>query len=159
MKFRITILSICTAFAASLALSVGVRAQQPRSPTTSRNVAYNPRNETILQGTVLAYTENSSLPLRGAHATVQTPAGAVDVHLGPASYLRANHFSLAPGESIRVVGALSRQGKDTVFLARAAQSTGRTIAIRSTRGFLLARSAPRAMSKELRAQTQEVGPR
>lgn len=141
-----------------VALLAPAKAQQ-RHPEVSRAVAYDPAREAVLQGTVLTYTESSSAPPIGAHATIQTVTGTVDVHLGPGSYLRANQFRLTPGDPVRFVGTLARRGKETVFLARAAQSGSRAITIRTARGFLLARNAPRGTSKEQLGQAREAGPR
>jgi hypothetical protein len=159
MKLKLHIIAGCTAFAAFITLWVSTSAQEKRPEVTSRTIAYNASCETVLQGTVLAYAENPPRTPIGAHVTVQTGSGTVEVHLGPASYLRANHFSLAPGDSVRFVGMISREGAQVVFLARIAQKGSQVIAIRSTQGFLLARGAPRCMSKEQRAQPQEAGPR
>jgi len=159
MKFRTPILGICTTFAVFLVPGISVLAQQPRDEATSRSVAYSPTRETIVQGSVLSYTENSSALPIGAHATIQTATGTVDVHLGPGSYLRANQFRLTPGDPVRFVGTLARRGKEAVFLARAAQSGSRAITIRTAQGFLLARNAPRASSKEQFGQAREAGPR
>ena len=91
---------------------------------------------------------------------VQTPTGPVDVHLGPSSYLRANHFSLTAGDSVRILGSMSSADTGSVLLARIAQKAGQTIAIRSTQGFLLATGATRGMSNEQRMQAaQNVSPR
>jgi hypothetical protein len=143
MNLRTQILSCCTALGMFLTLSVSLRAQHARPAVTPRTVAYNPVRETLLQGTVLAFVENSSVPPFGAHVTLETASGTVDVQLGPATYLRAKHFSLAPGDSVRFVGAISRYHEGVVFLARIAQKGNQAITIRSTQGFLLAAGAMR----------------
>ena len=143
MNLRTQFLSCCTTLGMFLTLSVSLRAQQARPAVTPRTVAYNPVRDTLLQGTVLAFAENSSVPPFGAHVTVETASGTVDVHLGPATYLRAKHFSFAPGDSVRFVGAISRHHEGVVFLARIAQKGSQAITIRSTQGFLLATGATR----------------
>src|SRR5205823_1670234 len=70
----------------------------------ARAFAYDAKRETVLEGTVVGYTESAQIAPTGAHATVQTTSGDVDVHLGPASYLQAKHFSLAAGEQVRFAG-------------------------------------------------------
>lgn len=140
------------ALAGLMTLSSPAWPQQRASRVSPRAVAYDAKQEVLVQGTVLKYSEKSaSLPL-GTHVTVQTPTGTIDVHLGPSSYLRSNHFSLAPGDSVRFIGAISSSGKNTVLLARIAQKGGQALAIRSTQGFLLATGAARSLSKEQRAQ-------
>jgi len=96
----------------------------------------------------------------GAHVTVQTASGTVDVHLGPASYLRSNHFSLAAGESVRLVGVSVQTKGGNVFLARMAQHGTQAIAVRSPNGFLLANSSARASLQSERApNAQQRKPR
>jgi hypothetical protein len=159
MRLKIHMISGCALLAMFVTLSLMATGQQRREPAGSRAIAYDAEREIVLQGTVLGYTENSPVPPIGAHATVQTANGIIDVHLGPAPYLHAYHFSFVSGDSVRLVGTISRQNKNVVFLARVAQKGSQAIAIRSTQGFLLARGAPRCMSKEQRAQAQEEGPR
>jgi hypothetical protein len=158
MKLKACIIG-CVALAPLVTLLVSAKAQQPRAAASSRTIAYNAARESFVQGTVVAYVENSNVPPIGVHVSVQTASGTVDVHLGPARYLRANHFSLAPGDSVRFVGAIGSSDRGAVFLARIAQKGGQAIAIRSAQGFLLATSAARSMSKDQRAQAQQVSAR
>jgi len=88
---------------------------------------------------------------------VQTATGKVDVHLGPSSYLHANNFALAVGDSVRFIGALSSTPTGSVLLARIAQKGNQALAIRSTKGFLLAASAGRTLPAEQRAQAAQNG--
>jgi len=130
-------------------------AQRSHTRVSARAAAYDATREVVVQGTVLNYSENSASRPNGAHVMVQTPTRPVDVHLGPSSYLRANHFSLAAGDSVRFVGALSTTDTGSVLLARIAQKGSQAIAIRSTRGFLLAAGATRTLSSEQRAQAAQ----
>jgi hypothetical protein len=160
MKLRIRKIIGCAALAGSMTLSIAASAQQRSSLVSPRPTAYDTTRETLVQGTVLSYTEDSPLLPIGAHVAVQTSTGTVDVHLGSASYLRANHFSLAPGDSVSFVGASIPANKGTVFMARIAQKGSQSIAIRSARGFLLATAATRTLSQAQRAQAaQQVSPR
>jgi hypothetical protein len=68
---------------------------------------------------------------------IQTASGQVDVHLGNARLLTANHFSLSAGDSVRVVGENVAYGTGTQFFARIIQKGSQTLALRSTRGFPL----------------------
>ena len=130
-------------------------AQQTDTRVSARAAAHDATLEVVVQGTVLNYSENSISRPNGAHVTVQTPAGPVDVHLGPSSYLRSHHFSLAAGDSVRFVGAMSSADTGSVLLARIAQKGSESIALRSTRGFLLATGATRSLSNEHRAQAPQ----
>ena len=140
------------ALAAAILLSAAV-GQQRNTLVPPRPSAYDTTSETLLQGTVLNYTEDSALPPIGAHVTVQTSNGTVDVHLGPASYLRANQFSLSAGDSVRFVGASIRVNNRDVFIARTAQKGDQSIVIRSLRGYLQATAAVRALPQAQRSET------
>jgi hypothetical protein len=150
MRLKARALIGSAALAAAMLLSTA--AQQRSSPVAPRPTAYDTTRETLLQGTVLSYTEDSPLPPIGAHVTVQTSSGTVDVHLGPGSYLRANHFSLSAGDSVRFVGARIRVNNGDVFMARIAQKGDQSIVIRSLRGYLQATAAARTSPQAQRAQ-------
>src|ERR1700674_420018 len=92
-------------------------ADRPRQ-AAMRTLAYDATQETVVEGTVLSYTAESAAPPIGAHLVLQTAVGTIDVHLGAASFLQANRFSLAEGDSVRVVGVKSAARQGTVFLAR-----------------------------------------
>jgi hypothetical protein len=134
-------------------------AERPRKAAT-RSFAYNAAQETMIEGTVLSYSAESGTPPMGAHAVLQTANGTIDVHLGGASYLQANHFSLATGVSVKVVGVSSatRQGK--VFLVRVIQKGEQSLALRTAKGALLSRAGARALSPAQRSQlASQAGPR
>lgn len=137
----------------------GRKAQVEARPATvhARAFAYDAKRETVLQGTVVGYTESAQIAPTGAHATVQTTSGDVDVHLGPASYLHAKHFSLAAGEQVRFAGVHAVVNGKDVFLARIAQKGNQVLAIRSPRGSLLANGAARLATEAERAQMKQQG--
>jgi hypothetical protein len=126
--------------AGALLVSTAANAQQRAQNIAQRNQAYDVSRETVLEGKVIQYTQASTVAPLGPHVTVQTASGVVDVHLGNARMLEANHFSLASGDSIRIVGENVAFGTGTQFLARVLQKGNQTLAIRSTRGFPLAPS-------------------
>jgi hypothetical protein len=121
-----------------LLLATAASAQQSARTVPQRDQAYDMSRETALTGTVVKYTESSSAPPLGAHATVQTSGGLVDVHLGNVRLLNANHFSLASGDNVRIVGENVASGKSLQFVARIIQKGNQTLVVRSTRGFPLA---------------------
>jgi len=123
----------------------------------SRLFAYDATRETVLEGTVVGYTESAEIAPTGAHAIVRAVGGDVDVHLGPASYLQAKHFSLAAGELVRFVGANALVNGKPVFLARTAQKGNEVLAVRSPRGSLLANGAARLATEAERLQMKQQG--
>ena len=118
-------------------------ADRPRQ-AAMRTLAYDAIRETVVEGRVLSYTSESATPPIGAHFVLQTAASAIDVHLGSASFLQASHFSLAEGDSVRVVGASCATRQGTVFLARAIQKGGQSLVVRTANGALLSRARARA---------------
>ena len=131
-------------------------ADRPRQ-AAARSLAYDRTQETVIEGTVLSYSAEAATPPMGAHVVLETAGGAIDVHLGAASYLQASHFSLAKGDSVRVVGVSSatRQGK--VFLVRVIQKGGQSLALRTMKGAPLSVAGARAPGLE--KTQQQVGAR
>ena len=135
-------------------------AERPRT-TASHSFAYNAAQETVVEGTVLSYAAEAAAPPIGAHVVLQTPTGSMDLHLGGASYLQANHFSLTKGDSVRVVGVNSVTRQGTVFLVRAIQKGGQSLALRTANGAPLSLAGARAMGSQKTAQPlqSQAGPR
>jgi hypothetical protein len=128
-------------------------ADRPRQ-AAMRTLAYDATQETVIEGTVLSYTAESATPPIGAHFVLQTAASAIDVHLGAATFLEANHFSLAKGDSVRVVGVSSAAGQGTVFLVRVIQKGGQSLVLRTAKGAPLFLARARALGAQ-KAQQQE----
>jgi hypothetical protein len=128
-------------------------ADRPRQ-AAMRTLAYDATRETVIEGTVLSYTAESATPPIGAHFVLQTAASAIDVHLGAASFLEANHFSLAKGDPVRVVGVSSATREGTVFLARVIQKGGQSLVVRTANGAPLSSARARALGAQ-KAQQQE----
>jgi hypothetical protein len=147
-------------FALLLVLGTSVLAQKladrPRA-ASMRSLAYDATQETAVEGTVLSYTAEAATPPIGAHVQLQTASGTMDIHLGAASYLEANHFSLAKGDSVRVVGASSATRQGTIFLVRLIQKGGQSLALRTAKGAPLSFAGARLLSPAQRAS--QAGPR
>jgi hypothetical protein len=123
--------------AASLAFCVSAGAQQTKQTDLRQLQSYDAGREVQLVGTVVKFDSASSVPPMGAHVVVQTASGQVDVHLGNARVLEANHFALNAGDSIRIVGEPMALGDGTYFAARIVQKGTQAIALRNTKGFPL----------------------
>lgn len=123
--------------AASLAFCLGAGAQQAKQTDLTQLQSYNTGREVQLVGTVVKYDSASSALPMGAHVLVQTASGQIDVHLGNAKVLVANHLALNAGDSIRIVGEPMALGDGTYFAARIVQKGTQAVAVRNTKGFLL----------------------
>jgi len=122
-------------------------ADRPRQ-VAMRALGYNATQETVVEGTVLSYTAESATPPIGAHLILQTAGDAIDVHLGAASFLQANHFSLAKGDSVKVVGVNSATRQGTVFLVHMIQKGGQSLVLRTAKGAPLSLARGRAMGAQ-----------
>ena len=108
-------------------------AQQKSAP--QQNQGYETSREVSVQGAVVRYSETSEGTAFGPHVIVQTSSGALDVHLGNARLLENSHFTLAAGDSIRVIGENVALGTGMQFVARIVQKDGQTVVLRSAQGF------------------------
>ena len=110
-------LFLSTVVIAVLLVAFGVKINsRPADPAAA---AYNPAAETSLTGTVRE-TNDFTCPVAesevGRHLWLQTPGGAVRVHLAPSRILRSQHIDFSPGERIQVIGARARvQGADDLI--------------------------------------------
>ncbi len=111
-----------------------VMGQERTSQTPIGSSAYDLKREGTIVGTVIAYTEFSTTPPLGAHVTLQTTSGVVDVHLGNARLLTANHCNIQPGDTLRIIGENVAFGGAAPFLARIVQKGTQALAVRSERG-------------------------
>lgn len=129
--------------AALLTLCGGTFGQQPAVAPASRAGEYDVRRESEVVGTVVAYAASSKAAPFGARATVQTGSGLVEVHLGDARLLAANHFSIQTGDTLRIVGETLTAGNTGLFVARIVQKGTQALAVRTARGFPVPYVAPR----------------
>ncbi len=141
MKPTISSITATLMLASALSFCLSVSAQQsaqPAAQSDARRVqSYDVGREVSLIGTVVKYDTASSVPPIGAHLTLQTASGQVEVHLGNAKVLQANHLELNPGDSVRIIGEDLAFGSGTVFAARIVQKGTQAVAVRNTKGYLL----------------------
>ncbi len=136
MKPTIRSITTILMLASALSFCLSVGAQQSAPPDARRVQSYDLTREVSLIGTVVRYDTASSVPPIGARLTLQMASGQVEVHLGNAKVLQANHLELNPGDSVRIIGEDLAFGSGTVFAARIVQKGTQAVAVRNTRGFL-----------------------
>ena len=129
--------------ASSLTLCLTASGQQAASADLRILPSYNVNREISLVGTVVKFDPASTTPPIGAHVTLQTASGPVDVHLGNAKLFAASHMTLNAGDNVRIVGERMAFGDGTYFAARIVQKGLQTVAVRNTRGFPLSAAAPK----------------
>ena len=118
----------------SLMLCFSASAQQAKQPVVRQLQSYDLSREGSLLGTVVKYDSASTVPPLGAHVLIQTTSGQVDVHLGNARVLSANHFELKPGDNARIIGEELAYGDGSIFAARIVQKGVQAVAVRNTHG-------------------------
>jgi DNA/RNA endonuclease YhcR with UshA esterase domain len=107
------------------------------APQGGRN--YDPASEVTMAGTI-DDVRNVTAPangLGGLHLTVRGDAGVLDVHLGPASFVKAKHFEFAKGDAITVTGSKVKIGGQDVVIAREVTKGGQVLTLRDAKGFPL----------------------
>jgi hypothetical protein len=117
--------------------------EKPNAGQPADLSAYDVRREVTLIGTVQEFVLYAPATPLGAHAVLQTAAGAVDVHLGDVRLLTANQFSIKSGDTLRIIGEQVAYGRATQFVARIVQKGTRVLVVRSIRGIPLLYMAPR----------------
>lgn len=123
----------------------GAAYAQEKMPAKSQDelAAYDLTRETTRIGTVQSYTSAAQVAPLGAHVTLETSGGLLDVHLGDARLLAANKFTIQSGDTLRIIGEIVSSGNRTQFVARMVQKGTQVLAVRSVRGIPLSYRAPR----------------
>ncbi len=137
MKLKIRVSFGSAVFAGALLSVSFAGAQQQPTAVAQANVTYDASRETTLVGKVLTYTAESSVPPIGAHVSIQTAYGPVDVHIGSAKLLEQNHFTLAAGDSVRITGEVISFGQSNTFAARIIENGTQSVTVRNTKGQVL----------------------
>jgi hypothetical protein len=128
--------------AAAIGLCAGALGQQPATTPVAGAGEYDVKRESEFVGTVVAYAANSKIAPFGARVTLQTGSGVLDIHLGDPRLLAANHFSIATGDTLRIVGESLATGNASLFVARIVQKGTQALAVRTSRGFPIPYVAP-----------------
>lgn len=132
-----------TTFGILLALGLMAQSVAAQQKAPAYSAVYDSAREVTLVGTVTSYQSSVDKPPLGAHLTLNTSAGPVDVHLGNAQFLSANHFQIQTGDSVRIIGENVAYAGGTQFLARVIQKGTQALVLRSVRGTPLSFAAPR----------------
>jgi hypothetical protein len=143
MKLNIRMCFGSAAFAGALLAVCFADAQQQSSAVSQTNSVYDVSRETVLQGKVLSFTEESAAPPIGAHVSIQTVYGPVDVHVGSAKLLEHNGFTLATGDSVRITGEVISYGQNSTFAARIIENGTQSVTVRNAKGQVLQMPAVR----------------
>jgi hypothetical protein len=141
MKPTIQKMTVLLMLAGTLSFCIPIGAQQAMQSSALRFQSYDVKREVNLLGTVVKYDAASSAAPMGAHLLLQTTSGQVDVHLGNAKVLQANHLELNPGDRVRIIGEDLAYGNGSIFAARIVQKGVQAVAVRNARGALTSPAA------------------
>ena len=129
---------------ACIAFSAPAFAQQSTIARAADTRRYDLRRETNLVGTVVSFEPYSKTAPYGALLILQASFGVLEVHLGDARLLSANHFTIQSGDTLRIVGEPLSAHQATYFVARIVQKGTQALALRTPQGSLIPYVAPRA---------------
>jgi hypothetical protein len=132
----------------SICSSAAAQQKTPQAvPLNAGPSAYQAARETIISGKVLQYSATSTNAPMGAHITLQTSSGTVDVHAGNAQLINASHIALQSGDTISITGENVSFDNKTVFVARVIQKGTQSLVVRSQNGLPLLPTARSADGK------------
>ena len=100
---------------------------------------YDPAKETTMTGTVDAVTTTPAQGRGGGgiHLTLAATSGAIDVHVGPASFVSGKNFTLAKGDVLTVVGSKVTMAGQDVLIAREITKGSQVLTLRDAKGLPL----------------------
>jgi len=124
-------------FAGALLSISFASAQQQQAAVAQTYSTYDASRETTLVGKVISYTEQSSVPPIGAHVSIQTASGIVDVHIGSGRLLEQKRFTLSAGDSVRITGEVISVGDSSTFAARIIENGTQSVTVRNSKGQVL----------------------
>src|SRR6202030_3425625 len=149
MKIHKWVRGAC-AIGAVIALVWGVEARGQQIPLSAGHrpgAAYDVARESVISGKIAQYSASSTTPPLGAHISLQTSSGTIDVHAGNAKLLQASNISLQAGDSVSITGETVQFGNSNVFVARLIQKGSQSVAVRSKNGVPLLPTAVNANGK------------
>ena len=142
------VVALMSGAVAGLALSVVAEGQQIQQIAGHRaGAAYDMARESVISGKIVQYSSASTTPPMGAHISLQTGAGTIEVHAGNAKLIQASNISLQPGDSVSITGETVAFGNLSVFVARTIQKGSQSLTVRSKNGMPLSPTAVGANGK------------
>jgi hypothetical protein len=101
----------------------------------SSSFTYDPSAEVAVAGKIL-HVVSFMAPdgTAGVHFDFQTPAGMLNVHVGPAMFIGMQNVSYYADDQVEIVGVKSFVDGNKAFIARSVTKDGKTLAVRSAEG-------------------------
>jgi DNA/RNA endonuclease YhcR with UshA esterase domain len=112
------------------AFSMTVALAQPRRGP----MHYDASKEITVSGTIDDVQEIQHNRMTGIHVLVKTENGTVDVHLGPAFFIKDQGFTFAKGDQVEIVGAKAKMAGADIVIAREVNKEGKQLTLRDASG-------------------------
>ncbi len=130
-KIQVTLLLVANL---TLVFCVALTADAQMSPgRRTRN--YDPQTETTIKGTVEAVNQyHGRRGCCGTHLSLNTGTAVVPVHVGPAAYVKEQHFSFDKGDQIEVIGSKIQVNGNDAVIAREIRKEGKALVLRNAQG-------------------------
>jgi len=142
------IIAMASLVSAAAALGIVAQGQQIQQIAGHRaRAAYDVARESVISGKIVQYNSTSTTPPLGAHISLQTSSGTIDVHAGNAKVIQVSNISLQTGDSVSITGETVQFGNSNVFVARLIQKGLQSVAVRSKNGVPLLPTAVNANGK------------
>jgi hypothetical protein len=142
------VVALLSGAVAGLALSDVAEGQQIQQLAEHRaGAAYDMARESVISGKIVQYSSASPTPPLGAHISLQTGSGTMEVHAGNTKLIQASHLSLQAGDSVSITGETVTFGNSSVFVARIIRKGSQSVTVRSKNGVPLLPTAVGANGK------------
>lgn len=129
------------------AISASRMSGQEKTAGATEPRAYEVSREVTLAGKVVSYSAANATPPMGPRVVLQTSSGTIDVHLGDARLLEANHLAIETGDALRIIGEEVALGKGKQFVARIVQKGTQVVVVRTAGGLPLSPAAMKDAAK------------
>ena len=99
---------------------------------------YNPATETTVTGTIDSVNDVSAQGRGGGlHLVMAAPAGPIEVHVGPASFVTSKNVTFAKGDVLTVLGSKVTMAGQDVVIAREIRKGDQVLTLRDAKGIPL----------------------
>jgi hypothetical protein len=101
----------------------------------SGSIAYNPMEETTINGTILHVVSMQGPDGFGVHFDLKTPTGLVNVHVAPAVFIGVSNFWFFADDEVELIGVKTFIDGNKSFLVRTIKKVdGKTLKLRGPDG-------------------------
>jgi hypothetical protein len=97
---------------------------------------YDRSTEGTFKGTVeeVKEVEHAGMQGKGIHAMMKTDQGVIEIHIGPASFVSKQQFTIEKGDALEVVGSKVKAAGADAVVARTIKKGDKTLTLRSEQG-------------------------